>query len=1774
MSNLNYQVHHIIPLEIFNDVELKRQLEDIFGKDLHPTIQSYNNRIALFTDVEAARTIKGMYEQDSLKNSAVGAAVHSGSHNNYNTAVKQKIQDILAKYTDIKEQKIAIIELQNTLSNILKSGEIEKINIDTKTWLSTIDNPKWHSGLSKEELSNKYAENDKKYAELLGDTDDNKLKFDEKSGKYTNNITTNDLFNEKIAPAFAKDILSLNEKEGKWKDFLHQETKENLEKINDIKDSSTIKKHLIAAVYEQGIFQGLFAGKTDKAKSHGISAGDVFYMTDVDNFDKEFETKRLQNLLDNASKGLVHSINGIPIEELLESVQRNGSIDKALNTVISQGHNIYMLNHLDFDKNFQDGKYQFADLATVKLNLNNNTPSEEFNKKSKQITDTIGEIDKDIINNGVKAQAIADTVDTDSAWKRLGKRVPGIDKVILVSTLSVYASQAAAAEKEGNTEKAKEIWFEAFTYLASDIGGDIAATLAGSITLFAGVAVAGLSAPVAGVAALVVGIAASIYGEEYTEDFIKLFRDMDNNGKNDLVDRMNTIIFGQEIPVAEIPKILQKQLDTKQIQLSANMSVADFVAKAKEDIAYRYALQELNPFVIEGANYDTFNQDGSLNLLDGQNPQGMSEQYLTDRATMLLLQLKYLQNGLKLGEDLESYGIKGDWDYLDYGKHPFAGEPDSPLVFSIDGNGVSTDDHIIAFGTKEDDTFTGSDKSDRFYGGAGKDTFESSEDNDYMEGGVGADVYHIKDQDVIFDSDMSGQIVFDGRKLDNVQFERTDVSGNEWWSVDKAHKPNELFKAIRVGNDLLIMSLKDEDNQVTIKDFFSLAKNQPDSPVWRGLGITLSDYTDKAPHNMDNYIIGKTNKYNQFNVYDKVSVGVTSGEKDDVIFMAGTTSSSVIGLGGNDLIIGGTNSDILEGSDGHDIIYGSNLPTTAEKEKRALDSDIIVGGSGRDLINGGAGNDIIHTGERYEHLETDGTNERGDWALGGVDDDIVYGSRERDFLMGSEGSDTVHGGASDDVILGDAFIRAGNQINPVNVPPGTTYINYTPIYGGIGGLNAELVSIPYNAITAEFAFRDGTWGMKPAYAASTRHKNNDKWDIAITENGDYTLTHQVALGYDIHLTEFNKEFKYDDSLYGGTGNDLLVGQWGNDNLWGGEGNDILWGDDNRDTSVVGNDHLYGGEGNDTLYGGDGDDVLSGGTGNDILDGGNGFDTYVFKSNELNGKNIIKDTDHQGMIMVDDVVLGDLVWKLDQQSQTWSSAGYDFHLKEDKENSNLLILNGENVAFATIEQFNNGNLGIHLKNQAPVINEQISSQNAIEATLFEHTFGKQTFTDEDPDNLTYTVTLADGSPLPNWLQFDSNSLTLSGTPTREDVGSLELKITATDKEGLSNQQTWSMSIAQKPNEAPTLNTEAVITSVVKENTQQAISYANWFNDDGGADKLRYELTMANGSTLPRWLSDNNQQLHINPDFEMAGLYSLRLTATDEEGLSNSLEWNINVENVNRAPTVSGNLNAQNLKVGENWQYTLPIKFNDEDTSDTLSYHLAMADGSVVPSWLSYNDKTQTLSGTAEVSGSLNVNIIATDPYGEQAIAPISLNIQDLPQPITPPTAPPSQPTTPVAGVQKQGSFGNDTLSGTDGNDTLNGGKGFGKDTLIGGKGNDYLIGGAGNDTYIFNVGDGNDRIYDSDGKDTLKINGLSLSDVLFQRDGRDLIIKSTVSNDSITIEKHYFSDKPNSVFESNFINPVANINKVNVFQFDNGQTITYQQIDRLVQFDNQPHYVIL
>lgn len=64
----------------------------------------------------------------------------------------------------------------------------------------------------------------------------------------------------------------------------------------------------------------------------------------------------------------------------------------------------------------------------------------------------------------------------------------------------------------------------------------------------------------------------------------------------------------------------------------------------------------------------------------------------------------------------------------------------------------------------------------------------------------------------------------------------------------------------------------------------------------------------------------------------------------------------------------------------------------------------------------------------------------------------------------------------------------------------------------------------------------------------------------------------------------------------------------------------------------------------------------------------------------------------------------------------------------------------------------------------------------------------------------SATQADGSALPSWLQFDAATRTFSGTPVNGDVGSVSVRLTATDLAGAQASQTFAIEVANV-NDAP-------------------------------------------------------------------------------------------------------------------------------------------------------------------------------------------------------------------------------------------------------------------------------------------------------------------------------------------------------------------------------------
>jgi Ca2+-binding RTX toxin-like protein len=365
------------------------------------------------------------------------------------------------------------------------------------------------------------------------------------------------------------------------------------------------------------------------------------------------------------------------------------------------------------------------------------------------------------------------------------------------------------------------------------------------------------------------------------------------------------------------------------------------------------------------------------------------------------------------------------------------------------------------------------------------------------------------------------------------------------------------------------------------------------------------------------------------------------------------------------------------------------------------------------------------------------------------------------------------------------------------------------------------------------------------------------------------------------------------------------------------------------------------------------------------------------------------------------------------------------------------------------------------NEVPTVAAPLTDQQATEDAPFTFVVQTSTFADVDQlhgDQLTYSATREDGTALPSWLSFDATTRTFSGIPLNSDVGTLALRVTATDIGNLSVSDTFSLTVTNV-NDAPTV---AAPLADQTGNEDEPFSFtiaANTFADADliHGDVLTYSATLADGSTLPTWLSFNptTRTLSGTPGNGDVGVLALTVTATDTGNLSAATGFALTIQNVNDAPTVAVPLADQQATQGTPLSVVVPANtFADVDAGDTLTYTAAQADGTSLPTWLSFDPLTRTFSGTPQSGdvGTLDVRVTATD-QGTLSVADVfALTIA---------------PSGGTAGNDTLiGTDGDDTLSGLAGNDTLTGGEG--QDLLDGGTGNDTMQGGTGNDTYIVDV----------------------------------------------------------------------------------------------------------
>ncbi|GKX36796.1 hypothetical protein SOASR014_05350 [Pectobacterium carotovorum subsp. carotovorum] len=304
------------------------------------------------------------------------------------------------------------------------------------------------------------------------------------------------------------------------------------------------------------------------------------------------------------------------------------------------------------------------------------------------------------------------------------------------------------------------------------------------------------------------------------------------------------------------------------------------------------------------------------------------------------------------------------------------------------------------------------------------------------------------------------------------------------------------------------------------------------------------------------------------------------------------------------------------------------------------------------------------------------------------------------------------------------------------------------------------------------------------------------------------------------------------------------------------------------------------------------------------------------------------------------------------------------------------------------------------NDAPVVSGTIAAQSIAQGGSLSVTVPAGTFTDPDGDTLTLSATLADGTALPSWLSFNPATGTFSGTPANGDVGSLTIKVTATDGSNASVSTTFGLTVTNV-NDAPVVSGTIAAQSIAQGGSLNVTVPAGTFTDPDG-DTLTLSATLADGTALPAWLSFNpaTGTFSGTPASGDIGNLTIKVTATDGSSASVSTTFSLTVTAVNEAPVVSGTIAAQSIAQGGNLNVTIPAgTFTDPD-GDTLTLSATLADGTALPSWLSFNPATGTFSGTPANGdvGSLTIKVTATDGSNASVSTTFGLtvtNVNDAP-----------------------------------------------------------------------------------------------------------------------------------------------------------------------------------
>lgn len=956
---------------------------------------------------------------------------------------------------------------------------------------------------------------------------------------------------------------------------------------------------------------------------------------------------------------------------------------------------------------------------------------------------------------------------------------------------------------------------------------------------------------------------------------------------------------------------------------------------------------------------------------------------------------------------------------------------------TIDGR--RGDDYLN--GGKDNDTLKGGAGNDILVGGTGNDTLEGGDDNDYLYGGTGRDTLKggSGNDNLYAGDDNKIDTLRGGAGNDVLIASKTGIDYLRGGADSDLLKANGSAASLDggTGSDRMLGGTGTDTYWVSMAGGTNTIKDTD------GKGILSLYNTDKSlarPVEIGEYDEDKRCWMSKDGLYELRWLKSEDG-------LVSTVTINKKDNHKNSLYI----EDFKQGNfgltfsqeTGWESIQSQKVVDAFGKDKNKMVSvnasahvmtsdgdDIIHTGAGKDYISSGGGDDYIASAKAFRTTLSNDANYKIEFERFSERSSLVYFKREpiREYLKANvlvNNTEDAQTGwtyqsipEAIDIDSDSDYINAGAGNDKVIASDGSDLI-----YGGTG--NDIIIS---------------RGGNDRVYAGQNR-------DIVYGGAGDDFI--DGGAGGDALLGGYGN-----DTIYGGAGSDIIRGDYqialtgeqvvganqsGDDLLYGGAGGDFIFGN-------VGDDIIHGGDDNDTIYGGTGNDFLYGDAGTDTIYGGEGDDYIWGGDNTATNKSTNETAETEKL------------YGGAGNDRIYGGSGNDYVLAGDG-NDTLTYTAGQDVLTG---QQGNDTYVIDAK----TVTASIHDDNGNNTIYFkQHQLSELAFVKGDD----MVIVLANNPA-------KSVNLKILGKKYNYENGDIVLKGLVDGfkiKDAAGNLADLNTLITTQTNKPPLLSAPLADQSIIEAvNFQQKIDLSGFKDPEGS--RLTFSVTQADGSALPSWITFDAATHTLSGKAPLnTPNIQIKVKATDAAGMSVSDVFILTTV-ANQAPNLSSPLADISVVESTAFSYSLANKFSDPEGGH-ITYQVTQADGSNLPSWITFDKKTLTLKGTTPTDDqSININIKATDDAGLSVADTFNITV----------TQPSINETAFAFGGTVEGKSGNDILMGSWFKDTLIGNAGndkidgnFGSDTVKGGLGNDELFGGRGwgKDTFVFDTKLGTNNI---------------------------------------------------------------------------------------------------